>query len=358
MKKLLALVACVGLVVAGTAAADITVDGSIADWAASDIYTDAVGDGPGEGEIVSWGFTYQSTTQTDPGYLYAYIESGNQTFGAYASGDNDAWPGLWIDVDHYSGPITFEWGVWRTGSPQDPNAAPDYQVMLKGPSLGHAAPGQLGSEWTTNHAHMGIDINAELGINSTHWGEGWNYWGWNDVIGNQGNSIVGGSFAYAGQYLEMQVPIDDLVGEIQQLPDYINGTMTPTGLWKIAARIEASTAGTGVWGTDATDVIYVPIVADADNDGDSDLDDFAVLAVEFGKTGFLRPWEVTKIGEDPSSWEKGDFDLDGDVDLDDFAFLAVTFGKDVEDLGPGGAVPEPVTLVLLGLGGLLLRRRS
>jgi len=50
---------------------------------------------------------------------------------------------------------------------------------------------------------------------------------------------------------------------------------------------------------------------DADLDGDVDLDDFAILKINFG------------VG---SGWAQGDFDVDGDVDLDDFAILKTNFG--------------------------------
>ncbi len=52
---------------------------------------------------------------------------------------------------------------------------------------------------------------------------------------------------------------------------------------------------------------------DADGDGDVDLDDFAILKVNFG----------TSEGADCSM---GDFDGDVDVDLDDFALLKTNFG--------------------------------
>jgi len=52
---------------------------------------------------------------------------------------------------------------------------------------------------------------------------------------------------------------------------------------------------------------------DADRDGDVDLDDFALLKLNFG----------TPAG---ATWGQGDFDGDGDVDLDDFALLKVNFG--------------------------------
>ncbi len=52
---------------------------------------------------------------------------------------------------------------------------------------------------------------------------------------------------------------------------------------------------------------------DIDGDGDVDLDDFAILKVNFGSTGITRA--------------EGDLDGDGDVDLDDFAILKTNFGR-------------------------------
>ncbi len=53
---------------------------------------------------------------------------------------------------------------------------------------------------------------------------------------------------------------------------------------------------------------------DCDGDGDVDLDDFAIVKLNFGRSG------VT------AGAAEGDLDGDGDVDLDDFAILKTTFG--------------------------------
>ena len=366
MRTLLTLFAIAGVMLAVNGAAlGIVIDGSIADWNSKYIYTDASGDGPAEFQLENWGFFYQSFTASDPGYLYAFIEA-SRPFAEYNSGANDAWPGLWVDVDHYSGPATREWGCYRATSPTG-SGGPDYGQVYKGPSAGNLNSGWCPSEWQTGK-HQGIDVVAELGINTAHWGEGWNYWGWADVLGTQGTAVggTGSQYATGGNYLEMQIDIRDMVAEAKRYADYTNGNYRHggkiNGLWKIGARGEANVTGGGTFGVDATNVVWVPIIADADGDGNVDIDDFSKLAVNYNKTGLSRPWEVTGYESSnaiTASWEQGDFDLDGAVDLDDFAFLAVTFNADMGTLGPpsGGAVPEPVTLALLGLGGLLLRRR-
>ena len=73
--------------------------------------------------------------------------------------------------------------------------------------------------------------------------------------------------------------------------------------------------------------------ADADMDGDVDLDDLAVMQQAFGSEG---------------GWQDGDFDGDGHITLDDFVIL-----KQNHVVSP---VPEPATLSLLALGATALAR--
>ncbi len=56
-----------------------------------------------------------------------------------------------------------------------------------------------------------------------------------------------------------------------------------------------------------------PLAGDANGDRRVDLDDFAILKLNFGMAA-------------GATWDHGDFDDDGDVDLDDFAILKQNFG--------------------------------
>jgi autotransporter-associated beta strand protein len=95
---------------------------------------------------------------------------------------------------------------------------------------------------------------------------------------------------------------------------------------------------------DSYDVTVKPFMAgDANLDGQVKIGDLVTLAQHWNQAS-------------GATWFDGDANGDGQIKIGDLVALAQNWNKTVT---AGGAVPEPLTLTVLGLGGLaVLRRRS
>jgi hypothetical protein len=88
-------------------------------------------------------------------------------------------------------------------------------------------------------------------------------------------------------------------------------------------------------------MLHDQLAADVDLDGEVARGDFLALRGGFGSTD--------------ADWFDGDLTFDGDVNYLDYVALKRSIGESVPDAA--GVVPEPATLVLLALGGLVAIRR-
>lgn len=113
---------------------------------------------------------------------------------------------------------------------------------------------------------------------------------------------------------------------------------------------EASTIGAGSFGgvaLDGTAVLLRPTLkGDADLNAIVNITDFAQLAANFNITGTSAVWSA------------GNFNHDNAIDISDFALLAANFNQTTPVLTPRpAAVPEPMSIAIVGVAGLLARRR-
>ena len=95
-------------------------------------------------------------------------------------------------------------------------------------------------------------------------------------------------------------------------------------------------------------VVVTDVPGDVDGDGNVDLTDMGLFEAQFGQSGLPLP---------PGA-NSPDLDKDGDVDLDDLVFIRDNFGY-VSPPSPSAsaATPEPATMTVLALGGLMVLRR-
>ena len=100
------------------------------------------------------------------------------------------------------------------------------------------------------------------------------------------------------------------------------------------------------WGTDASGntnqafvIINPRLPGDANLDGKVDVNDLTIVLSHFGQTG--------------TTWTQGEFTGSGTVNVNDLTIVLAHYGQTAGlSAGPVAAVPEPSTLVLIGVGGM------
>ena len=212
-------------------AANIAIDGVI-DRGGYIIIDDATGIGDinttSAGDMTRWGLAVdRSIGSSTHGTLYGFVEVvSNVTY--YTTGTNDCFPGFWMDTD------------LNTATNSDTN------LNWIGTPL----------DTTGDVRHAGCETLIEWGYNTSHYGEGYNFWG-DDTgsgvdIDNQSSSIDGldvngapltgaiSSVAAAGKVFEFACDLSELNDEVNDQ----HGSY-PSSQWAVGARFAAHDYRTG-----------------------------------------------------------------------------------------------------------------
>ena len=186
--------------------------------------------------------------------------------------------------------------------------------------------------------HFGIFPVSASGAESTVWIDDLTY---TTKVGGSG----GPACDFTGDSACDVADIDDLFGQ----GNLVTGVSAAGSVYDLTGDDTLNGDDVAAWLSDAATEngqASAYMSSDIDLDRDVDLTDFNGLAVNFSP------------GSSAGLFSTGDSDGDGDVDLSDYNALAGSF--DPTGYGGAVAVPEPVSLILLSVGGVLVlsRRRG
>ena len=214
------------------------------------------------------------------------------------------------------------------------------QIWMNYDNRGHFTEARLTNEVTNEGADVGgenLIISTSLSIpgvgiaSSTGWGQ------WRFTVDVSGSGeVTNGNFSIEMRPLNNSVDNNHVPWTL--LRDYTDGGMSSVSFEAFGVYGQANN-----WAWDNIQVVggsSAGFAGDFDGDGDVDGDDFLAW-----QNGFPTTSGAAKSG--------GDADGDGDVDGDDFLIWQNQFPSP----GAVAVTPEPASLALLGLGGLLLTLR-
>jgi autotransporter-associated beta strand protein len=156
--------------------------------------------------------------------------------------------------------------------------------------------------------------------------------------------------------LDPQSPLGQIQDQLKS--GYAGGAWNGPGIQSSAAAATTNTAlgyaessvvlgaGGGTFKGQSVDgtavLVRYTLYGDANLDGTVDTVDFNNLASNFSQSG---------------NWSQGDFNFDGVVDTVDFNLLAANFSQSLPASGLGSLVPEPISLLSVGLFGFAATAR-
>ena len=133
-------------------------------------------------------------------------------------------------------------------------------------------------------------------------------------------------------------------GAMLDLNSLASNLTNSDGAWTLLGATAISENGRYICGTASNGTVthgYLLTAAlpgDANLDGKVDINDLTIVLSSYGQTGM--------------TWTQGEFTGDGTVDINDLTIVLAHYGDSLGTSGALSAVPEPSSLVLLGIGAI------